>query len=431
MRQRLLLAQAVAFVLALAAPAFAQPLALTGFETAIGAIDCPGSFTSGSCGSAGTCTYFGTTSPKSGTYDLVINHGTSTTEGTCQVFPAGLNRTGTMILTGSFKHVLNGGIVCGPTQSDGMVLEVRDNASTVVASLRFKCTSGASDYEIGVFAGATLVGSRVAIPVNTQKQYEIKITTGAGSGVVGARIDGVSVGSDVTGLTIANVDSVFASHSAASGVSTQEQHHDDIVLLDLSTYPGPTVVNMRKPDGAGSGRDNWVKQNGGSITAEWTMPQATTLPASGAKTTYACSGASCSAHTTDNDGQSVTLAAWDSGTPTPVIDSGTMTAIHGCRSDFWAERSGGTNRTYGIYNAQGGTKNTPLAVTLTNGTLELFRQLFAISPATVSNLNSMEIGAEKTSDTSGAAMIVEDAWVQCAWSTVAATTGILTWSQDQ
>ena len=432
MRKFFLVGQTVALVLALASAALAQPVWVNGFETGISSLDCTGSFNSGSCGTAGTCSYFGTSSPKSGSYDLVLNHGGTTTEGTCQIMPSGLNDTGTFVLSVWVKHVLNNGIICGPTQSDGALLEVRNSSGTDIAGVRFKCTSGASDYELSIFAGAAgLVGSRVSIPVNTQKQVEIKIVTGSGTASVGGRIDGVSVGSDLTNLTIANVDSIFSSHQVTSGVSTQEMHVDDVVLLKQSAYPGPTFVNMRKPDGAGSGRDNWVKIGGGAITAEWTMPQATTLPTSGSKTTYACSGASCSSHTTDGDGQSVTLANWDTGTPTPIVDSATLNAIHGCRSDYWAERSGGTNRTYGIYNAQGGTKGTPLAVTLTSGTLELFRQLFAISPATVSNLNTMEIGAEKTSDTSGAAMIVEDVWVQCAWSITPPVTGSLMWSQDR
>ncbi len=427
MMMRAIVAAIAALVIVTAAEA--QPVWVTGFETANSSIECAGSFNSGSCGSAGTCTSFGTSSPRSGAYDLVITHGSTSTEGSCQI-ATGLSDTGTFVLTGAVRHQLVGGIVCGPTQSDGMLLEIRNSSGTDVASLRFKCTSGASDYEVSIFSGAGLVGSRVSLPVGTTKSFEIKVTTGAGSGVVGGRIDGVSVGSDAAGLTIANVDAIFASHQVTSGVSTQEMHLDDIVLLKQSTYPGPTYVNLRKPDAnGGTNRNQWTKANGGNIQAEWTSPQATTLPAYGAMTTYATSIAA------DTDGQTANLAAWDSGTPTPTIPASAtgVNDIYGCQYIASAARTSGTARNYAIYSYQGSKTST--TTTLGNETLGLFRQHFAAAgadaAAKLASLNGLEVGGEKTTDTSGANMVIEDVWVQCAWSLVPVTSGMMVWTQNE
>lgn len=421
------LALAVLLVVALAAPVQAQPTGVDGFETAIGALDCPGSF-----GSAGGTGFFGTSSPHSGSYDFV-SRSSGSNQGSCLAMSGLGSLTGTYILTGWIRHEFFGGVVCNPTQA-GAIVNVRNASATVVASVSFSCTNAGSDYQLYFADGSgTLVGSKVSAPVSTDIFFELKVTTGSGTGQIEGRFNAGSVQGPATGLTIANIDQVYADHSVLTGNSNQEFHFDDLVLLATSSYPGKTYVNMRKPDGnGGSGRNNWTKAatgtTSGSITTEWTSPQAlSSLATDASKTTYATSVAA------DVDGQTATIANWDSGTPTPVISSATLAAIHGCRLDVNSERTGGTARSYGIYSYQNATKNTTTVTYGGASTMQVDRQLFGPVGSTLSDkltyLNGLEVGGEKTTDTSGANMVIEDVWVQCAWSIISNSVASM-WVQD-
>lgn len=380
------------------------PAWVNGFETGISQIDCQSSFVSAQ-------TVFETSSPMHGTYHMRTRRAAGT-EGRCGLV-SGLGLTGTYIIAGWYKFKLYNATYCAPTQ-DNSVFEIRDSSATQIAALSFSCTNLGSDYEVAIqSSGGSTVGAKQTIQHDTPVYFEIKVTTGNGNGVVGGRIGGVSVGSDATSRTISKIDSLMFETSSPLGNSSIEHHLDDVVVLSQSTYPGPVYVNMRKPDGnGGTGRNQWTKAGGGGIAAEWTSPQAVSLPNWAGKTTYAYSIAD------DTDGQTATLANWDSGSPTPVIDVNAATDIFGCRYSAWAGREAGTARPYAIYSYQGSKNST--TITSSADTLSLYEQVFAASGATVSdrltNLNALEVGGEKTSTATGAMLYIEDVWVQCAWA---------------
>lgn len=447
------------FLLVLAPPAPAQvPTALSGFELDVSQLDCPAGFTSTS-----SQTSFDATNVRSGARSLLLKHDAGgSTRGLCGSF-ADQALTGTIYLTFAVRPELSGAIYCTPGL-DAPLMAIRNSSGSTVVGMHFRCTNLQTDYRLMLVAnGSTDIGTDQSIPIDTWTAVEVKIVTGTGSASLSWRVNGTTVATTGS-LTIANVDDLdFVHPYVLSGSSSIWLRVDDHLTIKSSDWPGTTYVNQRVASSSTPTYDAWGKTcvggtNAGALCSAasecpsgacgtaatvWSSPTGSlngTFPDGTSDPPYARSP-----DTTDT-GQTLKFNAWDSGTPTPVINSATATALWGCRWDSVAGRGTGTNRAYALRRyipgiCIGGT-NTAAACTVasqcpsgacqnedttqsyTASTYVTTQMLFEIPGSSVAtkitHLNAMELGGLKTNASSGARMYLDDQWLQCAWSAAAA-----------
>lgn len=408
-------------LLLVATPAAATTNWVEGFESQTLLVACPG-------GTSSADVSTDTTAVRSGSARLKVNGLTSSSQGRCTMIAAGANLTGTIYVFGAF-------LFDSTTTCSGFTYSTMLDLGEV--TVEHACIDGGNTGHAIRLREEAVIGSQSSFLVeDVWYPFVVKVVTGSGTATASLKIaeNGTSwteVASG-TGLTIANVDKAQWLYPKTVGNHSGYTFAlDDFIVLTGGSEPPPqTHVNMRAAKSGTPTYNAFTKVGGDAtnINTIWTSRanlNPTTFPGS----QYARSAS------TANLSQTALVAAWDGGTPTPVVAN--TATFHGCKWDVYATRGGGTNRSYAIrrrtQNGSDTMVDTDTSISPAASTYTLYNNVWDIlgssGSAKITGLNAMEFGGIKTASSSGAELHILDQWVQCAWSD-AATAGVFQWMSD-
>lgn len=434
-------------------PASAAMLYAEGFETQSKVLACPN-------GNGGTETTFDTSVQRSGAAVLKLTHTGTNSRGSCAM-TGSWAQTGTIIVFTAIRLSTFGS--CTNLTVTSPILDLGE------VTLNDTCSSSTNNHTISVRENSQDIGTNwtgLNDQSGTYYPIAIKIVTDAGGAAsvswrVSADGQNWTDQGTSTGRTIANVDQLIAYHpQSLSGISQTNAYFDDILVLNGSgtAWPDPrTFVNMRAGKASTPTYNEWTKVGGTNIYDSNVWGVRTGLAAttySGTCTAGSNAGVACKvasecpssvcagwAISPQSDGggnqaeQTMKIAAWDSGTPTPTIPASAtgVNAIWGCRWQTLVGRTTSTNRSYALRYAWNSTASDT-SISLSAETYTSQSTILDLNGGTpssdLSKLNTLEVGGVRTSTAAGANMVIRDHWVQCAWSE-AGTGGLIVWTQDE